>query len=214
MEQIDGDFINDLINYFGSKQEVIEAYFGFACTQVTKANQLIPAVYHNGQLQDIQRATWSIKTKYFSDSPLYFASNEIDKDLFEFIKSHNFSFYFKEQNKLLEQKIMQRWFEKLRFEKAFKQFLKHSKIITLVKDFDPSNHFLTFQSYTRNSDEFVPLFSDKEMISKSGMAEIYSNLTVMQFDWERLNEVLNKKLDNQFFVLNPGTPFEVEILHD
>ena len=63
------------------------------------ANQLILAIDHIGHLEDIQKSTWLIKTKYFPDDLLYFASVERDKDLFDFIKQHNFSFYSNKKSK-------------------------------------------------------------------------------------------------------------------
>ena len=67
-----------------------------------------------------------------------------------------------------------------------------------------------FQTYVRNGREFIPLFSDKEMIYKSGMTEVPPELTAIEFDWTRVDEMLNGKLSRKFYVLNPGTSFEVE----
>ena len=208
---IDQNYLDRLVIYFDSKKEIIEAYFGFAYNDNTKANELILAVYHFGNVQEIQRDTWLIKSEFYPELQLYFASSENDPALFEFVKNNNFSFYNKTHSKLLEQKIMKRWFDKARFETDLVIFLKENNPITLARDFETSSHTLTFQTFIRNSGEFVPLFSDREMVSKCGMTEIPSNLTILEFDWQKLNTVLDKKLDDSFYVLNPGNPFEVEI---
>jgi hypothetical protein len=104
---------------------------------------------------------------------------------------------------------MKKWFEPKKYKNDLVEEIKKSKIVTLLKNFDKESQIIDFQMYVREDREFVPLFSDREMIGKSGMTELPSDLTIVGFDFEKMNELLEGALDNQFFVLNPGTAFEV-----
>jgi type III secretion system (T3SS) SseB-like protein len=204
------NFVDDLIETFKSTIEVNDAYFGYMYNNNTNNQHLFLSVGLTSNEEGTKSMTWLTKSKYYPDLVLHFASNLSDPNIYDFIKTHNFSFYEKTKSKTLEQKMMRQWFEPEKYKKEFIDTLRQSKISTLLKDFDKESHIINFQTYIRKSGEFIPLFSDREMIKKSGMTNVPSNLTAVEFDFQKLNSILNNGLSNKFFVLNPGTAFEIE----
>ncbi|SOD95852.1 SseB family protein [Spirosoma fluviale] len=203
------NFIDDLIGSFKAKDQVIDASFGFVQFQNANQPQLFLSVGLTGDEESVKSMTWFIKSIYFPETTIQFASNLTNKDVYDYIKSDSFSFYNKDENLQLEQKLMKSWFEPRRYKNDLVEEIKKSKLIALFKNFDKESQIIDFQTYVREDKEFVPLFSDREMIRKSGMTELPPGLTIVGFDFEKINEVLKGDLENQFFVLNPGTAFEV-----
>ncbi|GAB3574800.1 hypothetical protein GCM10027578_38040 [Spirosoma luteolum] len=205
----DRNFIDDLVGSFKSEEQIIDASFGYVQFQNANQPHLYLSVGLTGDEESVKSMTWFIKSIYFPETSIQFASNLTNKDVYDYIKSDSFSFYKKNENLSLEQKIMKKWFEPKKYKNDLVEEIKKSKIVTLLKNFDKESQIIDFQTYVREDREFVPLFSDREMIGKSGMTELPPDLTIVGFDFEKMNELLEGALDNQFFVLNPGTAFEV-----
>jgi len=50
------------------------------------------------------------------------------------------------------------------------------------------------------------------MIQKTGMSVIPENLTVLAFDFNQLNSLIDDNLNNRLYILNPGSQFEFEFI--
>ncbi len=208
----DKTIIGELVHYFAAQPAVKEAYFGFISYDNGNSCNLVLAVDHVGALDEIQKVSWEIKTSHFPDKTMFLAPRESRGESFELVKKNNFPFYSIDQMRSLEQEILKYWFYKPKYKEELIKTLKRTKIITLVKKMDRSSSEITFQSYIKGGTEFVPLFSDRKMLSLNPLGELPSSIDALEFIWVDLNNFLIKKLESQLFILNPGTPFEVEIL--
>lgn len=153
--------------------------------------------------------THFIKETFLPDIPMYYTSTDDQPELLHFIEETNFPFYIKEKPQPLNILVMKQWFDPT-FKKSFVEQIKTSKVTSLFKDFDPLGRGFDFQTFVRDGKEFIPLFSGKEMVFKSGMTEVPSDLTVAEFDWQKIDDAIDGSLKEHFYVLNPGTSFEVE----
>lgn len=205
------NFVSDLVNYFSSNKYITDAWFGYVPLQNAPQPLLFLSLGLTAGADEeaIKATTWFIKQTHFPEG-LQLATSTSHANVYEFINERNFAFYTAGSNTTLEQAVMKQWFQPERFKQEFIDTLKHSRPVTLIKDLDMNSNIMHFQTFVRNSGEFIPLFTGKEMVAKSGMTEVPPNLTVMEFDFEKINELLGYALNNNFFVLNPGTAFEVE----
>lgn len=206
------NFIDDLVISFELNENVLDASFGYLYNEKTKLRHLFLAIGLFGDEEKVKSMTWFIKSKYYPDSVLNFASGLSDTDLYTCILSQNFTFYEKGKEKILERKVMQYAFEPLVYKEEVLETIRSAKVVTLLKDLKEESSTLNFQTYSRESREFIPLFTDKAMMEKSGMLEVPEYLTPMEIDFEKLNDLLKRETGGKLYVLNPGTMFEVEFL--
>lgn len=204
----DRNFVDDLVNYFSSKPEVTAAYFGFAYNSVVKQYHLCLAVDHNGEAEAISNPTLMIKSAYMSDTDIQYASPANSSDMLEYISQHNPPFYHKDNSALLQQKVMKQWFNVTKYKQELIDTLKTSKVFTLAHEYEQPTDRFSFTTYVRETGEFIPLFSHQDMIAKSGISEIPRGRLAVQLPFEMISKMLGRE---QFFILNPGTPFEVEL---
>jgi hypothetical protein len=196
IEQPTGDrnFVDDLVTYFSSKPEVTAAYLGFGYNSIDKQYHLFLAVDHEGKAESISKVASTIKSVYMNDTPIGYVSPLHDGDTLEYISQHNPPFYHKDDPALLQQKIIKQWFNEKKYKQELTDTLKQSELF--------------FATYVRPAGEFVPLFTTHDMIAKSGITEIPAGKVAMKMPFEMILKMLNRE---QFFLLNPGTPFEVEL---
>ncbi|MBB6502502.1 enhanced serine sensitivity protein SseB C-terminal domain-containing protein [Pedobacter cryoconitis] len=205
----DTGFVDSLINLFRTKPAVLKAYFGLLYDEEKGGNDLFLAVDHQGDEEEIKKTTHFIKSTFLPAQQLFFTSKEDQPELMDFIKGTNFPFYVKDKTLALNVLIMKLWFDPT-YKKSFIQQIKMSKVTSLFKDFDPQSKVVNFQTFIRDGKEFIPLFSEKEMVFKSGMTQVPTDLTVAEFDWKKIDEAIDRGVKQHFYVLNPGTSFEVE----
>jgi hypothetical protein len=203
-----GNFVDDLVNYFSSQPEVNAAYFGFAYNSMAKQYQLYLVVDHDGEAETIADPTWMIKSAHMSDTDIQYASPARSGDMLEYISQHNPPFYHKENSALLQQKVMKQWFDVTKYKQELIDTLKASKVFTLAYEYEKPSDRFSFATYVRDTGEFIPLFSHQDMIAKSGISEIPTGRLAVQLPFEMISKMLGRE---QFFILNPGTPFEVEL---
>jgi len=204
----DTGFVDSLINLFRTKPAVLKAYFGLLYDEENGKSDLFLAVDHQGEVEELKKATYFIKNAFLPAQQLFFTSKEDQPELMDFIKETNFPFYVKDKTQVLNVLIMKLWFDPT-FKKSFIQQIKMSRITSLFKDFDPHSEIINFQTFIRDGKEFIPLFSEREMIFKSGMTQVPADLTVAEFDWKKIDEAVDHGVKEHFYVLNPGTSFEV-----
>jgi hypothetical protein len=202
------NFVDDLVIYFSSQPEITAAYFGFAYNTVVKQYQLFLAVDHDGGAEAIQHPTWTIKSAHMSDTEIQYACPTRSGDMLEYISQHNPPFYHKDHSALLQQKVMKQWFDVKKYKQELIDTLKASKVFTLAYQYEQPTDSFSFATYVRDTGEFIPLFSNQDMIAKSGISEIPKGRLAVQLPFEMISKMLGQE---QFFVLNPGTPFEVEL---
>lgn len=204
----DRNFVDDLVSYFSTKPEVTAAYLGFGYNSMDKQYHLFLAVDHEGEAEAISNVASTIKSVYMNDTPIGYASPAHGGDTLEYISQHNPPFYHKDNSALLQQKIIKQWFNEKKYKQELTDTLKQSELFTLAYALEKPDDHLTFATYVRPGGEFVPLFSTHDMIAKSGITEIPAGKVAMKMPFEMILKMLNRE---QFFLLNPGTPFEVEL---
>lgn len=204
----DRNFVDDLVSYFSTQPEVTAAYLGFAYNSHVKQYHLCLAVDHEGEDELISNRIGMIKSVHMSDTDIQYASSKSSSDMLEYISQHNPPFYHKDNSALLQQKIMKQWFDVKKYKQELIDTLKASSIFTLAHEYEQSTDRFSFTTYVRDSGEFIPLFSNQEMIAKSGISQVPSGRLAVQLPFEMILKMLRRE---QFFILNPGTPFEVEL---
>ncbi|SHN45352.1 enhanced serine sensitivity protein SseB C-terminal domain-containing protein [Chitinophaga sp. CF418] len=202
------NFIDDLVSYFSSQPEVTAAYFGFAYNNAVKQYHLFLAVDHEGEAEAISSLTWMIKSLHMSDTEIQYASPIRSSDMLEYISQHNPPFYHKDNSALLQQKVMKQWFDVKKYQRELIDTLKASQVFTLAHEYEKPTDRFNFATYIRDTGEFIPLFSNQDMIAKSGISDIPTGRLAVQLPFEMILKTLGQE---QFFILNPGTPFEVEL---
>ncbi|PWV56433.1 enhanced serine sensitivity protein SseB C-terminal domain-containing protein [Chitinophaga sp. S165] len=204
----DRNFVDDLVNYFSSKQEITAAYFGFGYNTIDKQYQLFLAIDHDIKADSVSQMTWSLKSLHMKDTHIEYASPVQSSDMLEYISQHNPPFYHRDAPALLHQKIMKQWFNVKKYKQELIDTLKESKVYTLANQPEKLSDRIGFATFVKPNGEFVPLFSRQDMISRSGMTEIPMGMAAVEMPFEIILKILG---NDQFFVLNPGTPFEVEL---
>lgn len=204
------NYIESLISFFSSSPAVLKAYFGLLYNEQDDTEDLFLAVEHDGDLDVIRSAVELLRQQFLPYRQLSFTSSEYDPELLGFIEQTNSPFYALDEPKPLHVAVMKYWFEPEKYRKEFIKQVTTARLRSLFKDFNPMSNALNFQTFVKDGREFIPLFSDKEMIVKSGMTEVPSDLTVVEFDWSKVDELLDGKLRDNFYVLNPGTSFGIE----
>jgi hypothetical protein len=204
-------YIENLVRVFAANPSIEKAYFGLLYNEEKEDNDLFLAVEHMGaEAEEIQAMTDIVRQTFLPDREMFFTSTVFQPELFGFIANSNFPFYTKNKPQLLNMAIMNQWFDPVKYKKDFIFQVKTGILTSLFKDFDPLSNILNFQTFIRDGKEFIPLFSDRQMIFKSGMTQVPSDLTAMEFDWMRIQEAVEGGFRQHFYVLNPGTSFEVE----
>lgn len=206
------NFIDDLITSFEMNEHIIDASFGYVYNKNTNLQHLFLALGLSGDEEKVKSMTWFIKSKYLPDSVLNFASSLANDGIYSFVKSGNFTFYEKGIAKIIEPLLLQYFLEPDIYKQQLSEAIKSVKLITLFKDISMDSSTLNFQTYQGESGEFIPLFTDEDMIQKTGMSVIPENLTVMAFSFNQLNALVNDNLSKRLFKLNPGTEFEFEFI--
>jgi hypothetical protein len=203
-------FIDNLVRVLAANPAIGKAYFGLLYNDQLERDDLFLGIEHEGAAEEILNMTEIVRQTYLPRKEMFFASTGFQPELFELIADNNFPFYIKNRSLPLNMAIMNQWFDPGAYSSNFMFQVRTSKVTSLFKDFDPMSNMLNFQTFVRNGREFIPLFSEKEMIIKSGMTEIPSDLTALEFDWARIDQAIDRKDQLHFYVLNPGTSFEVE----
>jgi hypothetical protein len=202
------DFISDLVDYFKSKSDVEAAYLGLVPLQDADAPVLFLAVSHFGDENALQGITWMAKSTYLPDLEMMFASNRTQKDVFEYVKANNFAFYQKGVPLVLHESILRQWLEPEKYGNDFHDLIMQSEVSAVVHKLQPDQATITFQSYMKDGQEFMPLFSSDDMIDKCGLAEVPEDLNVISFNFKTMNETISGGLNGKRFIVNPGTSFE------
>lgn len=204
----DRNFVDDLVSYFSSQQAVTAAYFGFAYGSIDKQYHLFLAIDHDIEAKSVSQMTSFLKSMHMKDTQIEYASPVQSSDMLEYISQHNPPFYHRDIPALLHQKIMKQWFNVKKYKQELIDTLKESKVYTLANQPEKPDDRFGFATFVKSDGEFVPLFSREDMISKSGMTEIPVGMAPVEMSFEIISKMLGNE---QFFVLNPGTPFEVEL---
>lgn len=204
------NFVDDLVDYFQSRKEVSEAYFGYLMNEQTKEYSLFLAVGHTGALADIRNLCWFLKSVHYPESAIQFASGEADANLYALIKNQSFPFYLKDTQTVLEQKIMKQWFEEDKFKEEFLAALPGCRLTGLIRQTDGAVTTIRFQVYEKPGQDFIPVFSSRQMMGPSGMDELPPGLELIEFNWAERHKALGLAAGPHHFMLNPATPFEVE----
>ncbi len=200
------NLLEDLVSYMQSKPEIDTAYFGMLYNKESKQNKLFLGVEHNGELESIKKMTYSIKQIYHKNTRMHFASTEERPDLLKGIKQFNTPFYSKknQHKNELQVKLMQHYFNPNKYKPALIETLKKSKLISITQFVDGQNK-RPFLTYNKGEQKFIPIFTSQEMVKKSALPKP-ENVVIVALEFKE-----EHAFDNLFFILNPGTPFEVEI---
>ncbi len=201
-----GNFVDDLVEYMKSKEAIEEAYFAFLQHAEENKSHLFLGLAHTGMLEEIQKAIALLKDKHYAEGEIHFASTEDKPELFDYIRQINFPFYSKSNQSDLNLAIVKQWFEPEKSKGELVATLRKSRVTALVENMSAEE--IKFQHYTRNDRQFIPIFSHEEMVIKTGMSEIAKEAATLSFQWD---EVVETALKGSLFILNPGSPFEVEM---
>jgi hypothetical protein len=204
-------YVDNLIRLFEGSPSVSKAYFGLNPTPKGEA-ELFLAVDKDDETDDIQRMVEMVNQTYLPYKRVFFTSQSYSAEWLEHIIPYNFPFYVKDHPQHLHAAIMKHWFEPELYQQDLLSHIRNGRPLSLFKDFSMEDNHIIFQTYVRNGEEFIPLFSEKDMIFKSGMTRVPDDLSVMEFDWLKVDDMVQGQLRDQFFVLNPGTSFEVEFM--
>jgi hypothetical protein len=207
----DESYIGRLAQLFAATPAVVRAYFGLLYDVQDNA-ELFLGVELEEEAEEIGPMTEKLRATYMPARLVHFVSNIGEPELLDYVVESNFPFYERNRPNPLNMAVMKCWFNPTRYKSDLIRQVKNGTVTTLFKDFNPFGDSLNFQTYIRNGKEFIPLFSDEEMIGKSGMTELPEDLTIMEFDWIKINEAVSGNLREHFYVLNPGTSFEVEFV--
>jgi len=207
----DESYVGRLINLFGANPAVAKAYFGLLYDQEEKPDIFL-AVELEEEADEIQPMAEKLRESYMPDREVIFVSNTVEPELMYYVIQSNFPFYVKNRPNPVNQAIMKYWFNPAKYKADLIRQVKTGTVTSLFKDFNPFGSGLKFQTFIRKGKEFIPLFSEEEMVAKSGMTEIPEDLTVMAFDWIKINSAVSGNLKEHFYILNPGTSFEVEFV--
>lgn len=203
-------YVDNMVRVFSANQGIEKAYFALLYNQETDRSDLFLAVEHGEGVKEVAEMAEIVRQTFMPGKEVFFTSPSFQPELFEYISAHNFAFYVKNEPQLLNVAIMNQWFDPARYKKDFLFQVKNSKIASLFIDFDPKSNALNFQTFVRDGKQFIPLFSDNDMVYKSGMTQVPPDLTVMGFEWSKIESATDHGLRSHFYVLNPGTSFEVE----
>jgi hypothetical protein len=203
-------FIDNLVRVLAANPAIEKAYFGLLYDDQQEDEDLFLGIQHHGEAEGIQNMADIVRQTFLPNREIFFTSTGFQPELFGFIEKNNFPFYIKNKMLPLNMAIMNRWFDPATYSSSFMYQVRTGKFTSLFKDFDPLSNVLNFQTFIRNGKEFIPLFSEKEMIFKSGMTQVPSDLTAIEFDWTSIDEAVDNNVQQHFYVLNPGTSFEVE----
>lgn len=203
-------FTDHLVRVLAANPAIEKAYFGLLYNDQQEGEDLFLGIEHKGTAEEIRNMTDIVRQTFLPNREILFASTGFQPELFSVIENSNFPFYIKNRPLPLNMAIMNQWFDPATYRNSFMYQVRTGKVTSLFKDFDPMSNVLNFQTYVRNGREFIPLFSEREMIFKSGMTQVPSDLTALEFDWTRIDDAAEQKKRQHFYVLNPGTSFEVE----
>jgi hypothetical protein len=207
----DESYVERLAQLFAATPAVARAYFGLLYDVQNRA-ELFLGVELQEEAEEIGPMTEKLRATYMPARLVHFVSNMREPELLEYVVESNFPFYERNRPTPLNMAVMKCWFNPARYKSDLIRQVKNGIVTTLFKDFNPFGDSLNFQTYIRNGKEFIPLFSNVEMIGKSGMTKLPEDLTIMEFDWIKINEAVSGNLREHFYVLNPGTSFEVEFV--
>jgi hypothetical protein len=204
------NFVDDLIGYFRSNAAVTSAWFGVLPHPQTSELSLFLSVEHLGQLEEIKTNCRLFKQIHCPDAAVYFVSTEESTPLLNRVKKTSFAFYDKNKALELERCIMRFFFEE-KYIDHVRNEMRQSKIFTISKELDPMKRTLEVYTYTRNGKSFIPLFHDYDMVAKCGYTNLPPKTNIVEFDYEILLNMTNGKIEKDYVILDPNSPFEVEI---
>jgi len=207
----DESYIGKLITLFAATPAVSKAYFGLLYDEDHNPD-LFLAVELEEEADELEPMTDQLRANLMPERTINFVSDTVEPELMGYIVEGNFPFYVKHRTHPLNLAIMKYWFNPPKYKADLIRQVKTGTVTTLFKDFNPFGDSLNFQTFLRNGKEFIPLFSEEEMIAKSGMIELPEDLTIMTFDWIKINEAIRGNFKEHFYILNPGTSFEVEFV--
>jgi len=207
----DESYIGRLINLYAATPAIAKAYFGLLYDEEQRPD-LFLAVEMEEEAEEIKHMTAMLSETYMADREIIFVSNMVEPELMHYVIESNFPFYVKNRPQPLHMAVMKYWFNPDKYKADLIHQVKTGTVISIFKDFNPFGSELNFQTFIREGKEFIPLFSEEEMVPKSGMVEIPKDLTVMGFDWIRINSAVSGNLKEHYYILNPGTSFEVEFV--
>jgi hypothetical protein len=204
------NFVDDLIGYFESNASITTAWFGVLPHPQTSELSLFLGVEHLGQLEAIKTNCKLFKQIHCPDAAVYFVSTEESIPLLNRLKKTSFPFYDKTKSLELERSIMRFFFEEKYFEHVRNE-MRQSQIFTISRELDPMKRTLEIYNYTRNGKQFIPLFHSFDMVARCGYVNLPPKTNIVEYDYSILLSMTKGKIENDYVILNPNSPFEVEI---
>lgn len=207
------NFIDDLIAYCDSRDNITAAYLGRIHNTKTNTDDWFLGVEHTGDLQQIQGITYTIKQTLLPQVTMNFVSNEHYPEYLDFIKQHNFPFYVKGATNPIHVATIKYWLGIIADKKEVFQIIKQKNVFALVQmenstveNQDSTLRFPSYKNPTTQRD-FIPVFTEVDAITNRGAMEIPPALTVIEID---LGQAIGDQWDNQYIILNPGMPLAIE----
>lgn len=204
----ESNFVDDLVRSFKAQPEIRAAWFGFAYQDTSRQYHLFLAVDHDGNTADISNLITFIRSVHMEDTLIEYASPSHNSEVLDYVRQHNLPFYRKDDPALLQRKIMKQWFNVEKYTQELVDTLKDTTVVSLLYKAEKADTPATFATCVRDNGEFIPLFSSEHMIYQSGMTQIPANKVVTTMPFKTMLEMSGSKRP---FLLNPGTPFEVEL---
>jgi len=202
------NFIDDLVDYCSSKPEVNAAYFGFAYDGPDRTQRLFVALDHSGDNSSVKNGVLKIKSAYMNDTDIHYVSSSTEPEQFAYVRQHNAPFFHKDQPFQLQQKVMKRWFDVASYQEELIATLQRSEVYTMVGASERVNKHIVILTIPGRYEKFIPLFSHQDMIAKSQMTKISEHEAHVKLPFEEISGMAGK---NALYLLNPFTPFEVEL---
>jgi len=200
------NIIDDLVGFFNEEHTISDAYFGMLLQEGADKSQLVIAVTHKGDLENIKKIIHAIKHKHNPAIELSFASPEEQEDVYDFVRNTNFAFYSKTAILTVNQEIMKQWFTKEKYSTLLWDALEENDPIILVRNINEVNASFDVQTFLNDGKPFIPVFSAPEMLSKCGLKNMPKGMSAIACNWK---EVFGDTLKDQTVILNPGTHFQV-----
>jgi len=200
------NIIDDLVGFFNEENSIKDAFFGMLHQEGTAKNQLVIAVTHKGDIENIKKIVHAIKHKHNPDIEISFASPEEQEDIYDFVRNTNFAFYSEKESLKVHQEIMKQWFTKEKYSTQLWDALSVNDPIILVRNINEENASFDVQTFINDGKPFIPVFSAPEMLAKCGLKKMPEGMSAIACNWK---EVFGDKLKKQTVIINPGTHFQV-----
>ncbi|UOQ71852.1 SseB family protein [Hymenobacter cellulosilyticus] len=197
-------FIDDLVSYFDQKQEVQAAYFAFLYSSVSQTHDLFLGVEHAGELEGIKKMSLFIKQVYLPQAPMFFASSEEDAELFATVREQGLQFFSRQEGRGIEQELLKGLFDQQRDRAELVGTVRNHGVYALVHKAPLEQKQLVVQSFSKDGEEFTPLFTSPDMLPLGGIGAPPAGMVLARLVWSKhLAGAAPRPV-----VLNPDTAFE------